>query len=361
MPSHGTMGTVAAGSAPSPPSTPDGLSRRRGRHPVRRAIGAGLAILVLGLVVVLGTPVLDRSISSTATPAGSYEATLARTHRLLAADGPETDPRCRSRVIDHGRRTKVAVVLLHGYTNCPQQWERIARAYAAQGVSVVVPRLPGHGEADRLTRALSGLTPEALAATANQALDIAAGLGEQVHVVGASAGGTLAAWLASNRDEVERLTLIAPLAVPKPLPEVAVWPVARAARLAPDAHVWWDGQQRERLATPPYAYPRFSTRGLGAFLEIGRATRATDPARVARLGRLTLVLNENDAAVSNPGARRTAEVFSRAANERVDKVFPAAAGYRHDLIDPEGENAARISEIYDVLGPLLDLPDLARR
>jgi carboxylesterase len=311
--------------------------------------------------VVLATPVLDRPITSSATPADSHAAALALAERLSAADGPEVDPRCRSRVIDHGRRTRIAVVLLHGYTNCPQQWDRIARAYADRGVSVVVPRLPGHGEADRLTRALSDLTPAALAATADQAVDIAAGLGEQVHVVGASAGGTLAAWLATERDEVERLTLIAPLAVPQPLPEVAVMPMARAVRLAPDVYLWWDGQQQERLATPPYAYPRFSTRGLGAFLEIGRATRAADPAQVPRLGRLTIVLNENDAAVSNPGARRTAGVFSRAAVERVDKVIPAAAGYRHDLIDPEGENAAQIVEIYGVLGPLLDLPDLAGR
>ena len=160
---------------------------------------------------------------------------------------------------------------------------------------------------------------------------------------------------------MERLTLIAPLAVPQPLPDAAVWPYARAVRLVPDVYLWWDGQQQERLATPPYAYPRFSTRGLGAFLEIGRATRSADPERIPPLGRLTLILNENDAAVSNPAARRTAEVFRRAAAERVDKVLPAAAGFRHDLIDPEGENAARIAEIYRELGPLLDLPDLASR
>ena len=176
------------------------------------------------------------------------------------------------------------MVLLHGYTNCPQQWERIALAYAAQGVSVVVPRLPG-GEADRLTRALSDLTPEALAATANQALDVAAGLGEQVHVVGASAGGTLAAWLATNRDEVERLTLIAPLAVPKPLPEVAVWPVARAVRLAPDAYVWWDGQQRERLATPPYAYPASPPEAWGrSWRSGGRPEPQTPPRSLDSVG-----------------------------------------------------------------------------
>ena len=127
--------------------------------------------------------------------------------------------------------------------------------------------------------------------------------------------------------------------------------------MAPDGYVWWDNAQRERLATPPYAYPGFSTRGLGAFLEVARAVDAPDPDR--RLSRLTLVLNENDAAVSNPAARRTAAGLGRVAEQRVDHVFPAAAGLKHDLIDPEGENAGRIREIYAALGPLLDLPDLA--
>ena len=90
---------------------------------------------------------------------------------------------------------------------------------------------------------------------------------------------------------------------------------------------------------------------------MARAVDAPDPGR--RLRRLTLVLNENDAAVSNPAARRTAAGLGRVAEHRVDHVFPASAGLKHDLIDPEGENAGRIREIYAALGPLLDLPDLA--
>ena len=191
---------------------------------------------------------------------------------------------------------------------------------------------------------------------ADQAVDIAAGLGEEVHVVGSSAGGALAIWLATRRDEVDQVTLISPLTVPQPVPAFLVGPLTRTVRLVPDGYVWWDSAQRERLATPPYAYPGFSTRGLGAFLEVARAVDAPDPSR--RLSRLTLVLNENDPTVSNPAARRAAAGLGRVAERRVDHVFPAAAGLKHDLIDPEGENAARIREIYATLGPLLDLPDL---
>lgn len=324
---------------------------------IGRAVRLGVVLVLTTLVVLLATPLLDRPVPSHPAPADSYAAALGLADRLRAADGPEVDPVCRSRVLDQGRRTRVAVVLLHGYTNCPQQWVRIATAYAEQGVSVVVPRLPGHGYADRQTRALGDLTPAALAAAADQALDIATGLGEEVHVVGTSAGGALAMWLADRRVEVDRLTLVSPLAAPQPVPAFLVGPLTRAVRLAPDGYRWWDGAQRERLATPPHAYPGFSTRGLGAFLEVARSLDGGDPSRPLR--RMTLVLNESDPAVSNPAARRAVGPLTRTAEQRVDHEFAKSLGVGHDLIDPQGENAARIGEIYATLGPLLDLPDLS--
>ena len=192
-------------------SIAEAIRPRRRRRRIRRAVRFGVGLVLLTLLVLLATPLLDRSVPGHPEPADSYATALVLADRLRAADGPEVNPLCRSRVLEQGRRTRVAVVLLHGYTNCPQQWDRIASAYAASGVSVVVPRLPGHGYADRLTRALGDLTPEALAAVADQAVDIAAGLGEEVHVVGSSAGGALATWLATRRDEVDQLTLISPL------------------------------------------------------------------------------------------------------------------------------------------------------
>lgn len=327
----------------------------------RWATRAALFALVLAVVLVglLFTPVLDATIGVKRDPADSYEQAMEQAQALLAADGPEIDERCRSQVFDSGRRTDRAVVLLHGYTNCPAQFDVIARAYAEAGYSVVVPRLPGHGESDRLTGTLSAITPAAIVDTGDAAVDIATGLGESVTVVGLSGGGTLAGWLAIERDEVDEAILLAPLVVPKVLPEFAVGPVARAFRFAPDVYLWWDGALKDQLASPPYAYPRYSLRSLGAFLAVGRSVQA-DRGRSSDLQSLVVVSNENDLAVSNAGVDRLADAVQGETTDRVDHVFAEDLGYRHDLVDPEGENATDLAEIYAVLGPLLGLADLDR-
>ena len=347
----------------TPPRTPNPQPFWR-RHPWLTGLLVVLGLWLIVLVVVLFTPLLDRPIAVDAAPAASYDEAMELADDLQAADGPEINPRCQSQVIDQGQRTEKAVVLLHGYTNCPQQFSALARAYADAGYNVVVPRLPGHGEADRLTTALSDIDPAAVTETGDLAVDIAAGLGEKVTVVGLSGGGTLAGWLASERDEVTEAVLIAPLVVPKVVPEVAVAPLARAARVIPDVFLWWDSDLQEALNDPPYAYPRYSLRSLGAFLAIGRDTQTSEPARQTPLERLVVVVNENDSAVSNAGVydveRQLEQLLPLDVEgvDRIDYVFDADDGYKHDLIDPEGENAENLDEIYPVLGPLLGLDNL---
>ena len=338
------------------------VPRRWGRrHPVATTLLVLATVLVLAVTLVVFTPLLDSDLRSNAAPATSYADAMALADELLAADGSDVNPLCRSDVRDQGARTDVAVVLLHGYTNCPQQWEAVAEAYAAEGHSVVVPRLPGHGLSDRLTPSLSRVTADDLTSTADLAVDIAAGLGEEVWVVGLSGGGTLAGWLAAERDEVTEVTLIAPLVVPKVLPEVFVGPVARAFRFAPDVSLWWDGTRKEALASPPYAYPRYTLRSLAAFLAVGRSTQTVEPGRTTDVTRLALVTNENDAAISNNGAEALASALEPMLADdagRQTYVFDAELGYRHDVVDPQGENAEQLDAIYPVLGPLIGLPDL---
>ncbi|MGB5937355.1 MAG: alpha/beta fold hydrolase, partial [Ornithinimicrobium sp.] len=262
-------------------------------------------------------------------PADTYGEAKNLAGELAALDGPEINPVCRSRVWDQGERTERAVVLLHGYTNCPAQFDAIADAYAQAGYSVVVPRLPGHGQADRLTTALSDVTPARLVDVASRSVDIAAGLGDEVTVVGLSGGGTLAGYLAGHRDDVDRAVLMAPLIVPKALPAWAVGPTSRAFRYLPDIYWWWDGEQKAQLDDPPYAYPRFSFRSMGAFLAVGRAAQAEQPRRSA-MTELVVITNENDGAVSNVGVRALAEELEPKAQERTDQVFPASDGFGHD-------------------------------
>ena len=323
------------------------------------AVAATVAVVV---GVLLFTPLLDGSLEADANPGTSYDDALARADDLMGIDGDDINPVCRSRVYDQGGRSEVAVVLLHGFTNCPEQWDAVAQAYVDAGYSVVVPRLPGHGQQDRLSGALSSITPQQLVDTADLAVDVAAGLGDEVRVVGLSGGGTLAGWLGANRDEVTEVTLVAPLVAPKVLPEVLVGPVSRAFRHTPDISLWWDGDKKETLDTPPYAYPRYTLRSLGAFLAVGRATQRADPQRATDLGALVVVTNENDDAVSNAGVAAMADsldVLLVDPSDRVDYVFSADQGFKHDVVDPEGENADRLDEIYPILGPLLGLPDLS--
>jgi pimeloyl-ACP methyl ester carboxylesterase len=330
------------------------VSTGRGKRVALISAIAGLALV--GLIGVLAfSPLLDGDLAS--HPSASTGNAAALQAQLSAADGPEINPECRSIVLNSGRKEARSVVLLHGFTSCPAQWVTIAKAYAAAGYNVVVPRLPGHGYSDRLTTAPSDVTPQQLANTTDQAIDLAAQMGDRVTVVGLSAGGSLAAWAAAHRNDVAEADVIAPLMLPRVLPEFAVAPVARIAGHIPDFYLWWDGDKKEALATPPYAYPRYSLRALGAFLALGRNAQH-DVTRTTQLERLLIVTNENDGAVSNTPLIGY-ENAMRPVTKQVDVYeFPSADQFKHDLVTLNGENQAHIKAIYAKLATLLTLPNL---
>jgi carboxylesterase len=142
------------------------------------------------------------------------------------------------------------IVLLHGLTNCPAQFDSLGRLSFARGANVLIPRLPRHGLADRMTRALAYTDVPELCAFTDRVMDAARGLGDSVTVVGLSTGGVMAAWAGQQRADVDRAVVIAPLLglgyAPGPLTPAA----ARLMRSLPNLFVWWDSKARERLAGP---------------------------------------------------------------------------------------------------------------
>ena len=312
----------------------------------------GLLLLAAALVLALSLPPGGEMVSRP-RPAGSYDEAVARFDSLERAEPADVNPVCRSRLLAHGRRTGRAIVLLHGFTNCPRQFEALGEMLFERGANVLIVRAPHHGLRDVFTRDPQRLTRDELAAFGDETADIARGLGDSVTVAGLSMGANVAAWLAEKRSDVDRAVLIAPLFGIAP-----VWPpvtaaVARGLTECPDQCVWWDPRTRERVGGPPYAYPRFSTRALGQALLLGLSV-AEEAGRIAPRARSILVVTVGgDPAVRNDVAARVQKAWSLRAPGRVEGYeFPATLGLGHDLVDPL-QPYQKVDRVYPVLAEMM--------
>ena len=196
---------------------------------VSAVVTAGIAWLV--------RPLRSRSLESQPRPAASYDEALGIVAELRGADTPAIAAKCRTILMTHGRRTDRAVVLLHGLTNCPAQFESIGRACYEAGANVLIPRIPRHGFADRMTDELARSDVHDLCRFTDRAVDAGHGLGSRVTVVGLSLGGVLAAWAAQKRLDAAHAVLIAPMLSVVRLPGSVARLVARLFGLLPNFFV----------------------------------------------------------------------------------------------------------------------------
>jgi pimeloyl-ACP methyl ester carboxylesterase len=248
-------------------------------------------------------------------------------------DGPNVNPVCRTRLYTHGRRTDRSLLLLHGFTNCPQQFDELGKRFFEMGWNVLIPRYPRHGYTDRLNTSIAELRSEHLVALANQAARAAAGLGKRVTVAGLSLGGILAAHIAQTQDGIERSVLVAPLFGIKRVPGPVQPVLARMAQVIPNFYVWWDYGLKEHLA-PTYGYPRFSTHAYAALFEtamtVTRAAREAPP----KARSLAVVTNAADPGLDNRYTYRLVQEWRDHGAIVETFEFAGSDGLPHDLIDP---------------------------
>lgn len=118
----------------------------------------------------------------------------------------------------------VGVLVVHGFTGCPQSMRPWAEHLAKAGYTVSLPRLPGHGtrwEDLQLTR-----WPDWYGEIDNAFSALAARC-DQVFVMGLSMGGTLSLRLAEQRPkEISGLVLVNPSIMMKD-PRLIVMPILR--------------------------------------------------------------------------------------------------------------------------------------
>ena len=107
----------------------------------------------------------------------------------------------------------IGALCLHGFTGHPGSMRPVAEAFAAAGLSVELPRLPGHGTTVE-EMMLTGW-PD-WSAEAEAVLGRLASRCDKVVVAGLSMGGSLTAWLGTRHPELAGLVLINAVVQPQP-------------------------------------------------------------------------------------------------------------------------------------------------
>jgi carboxylesterase len=145
--------------------------------------------------------------------------------RIVSPDPDERNPEETSMTLLPGADPwsheggPVGMLCIHGFTGNPSSMRGVAEAAAAAGLSVELPRLPGHGTTvdDMMTTTWADWTAEADAAYGRLAART-----EKVVVAGLSMGGSLTLWLGTRHPEIAGLVCINPATMPQPAEIVAM-------------------------------------------------------------------------------------------------------------------------------------------
>lgn len=323
----------------------------------KKSVGVGAAgFAAVGVTLLAGwlwfTPLGLDPLVSAPHPAANFEEAAARIEALQAQDGAEINPVCRTRFLSHGRKTEKTIVLLHGLSNCPEQFGPLGDIFFNLGYTVLIPRFPHHGYSDRMTTAQENLTAEELARFGDEVADIAQGLGDEVIVTGFSMGGALTAWLAQQRSDIDRAVLIAPALGLGTIPADTTDAFAAGLLELPNFFMWWDPRLKEEMP-PEHGYPRFASHALGQLLRLGAKTRQLAAQSPPATTDFLLITNENDLAVNNGLVDAQGQVWQSGGANVQTYTFPHNLGLEHDLIDTQSRTQ-QIERVYPILVELID-------
>ena len=316
-------------------------------HP-KLSVSLGVLAGIILLLILLALKPFRLNNSFTPDPAQSYEDALARIEAIQAEEANlDLHPECKTQLQAHGQKAETVIVLLHGFTSCPEQFTALGKEYFDLGYNVYIPREPRHGFNDRRGGPLEGLTAEEMAAFANQTADIAQGLGERVIVTGLSGGGAMATYLSQEREDVDLAAPIAPFLgigfIPRPLNRH----FANLFLIVPNFWQWWDPLHKENNPlTAPYAYARYPLHALLEVMRLGYATETDAKHTRPKAEKIVVVTNANDESVNNGVIAEFEQMWRKHGDEDFTTFqFDKSLGLPHDLITPT-RPGARIDLVY---------------
>lgn len=313
---------------------------------------ASFAELVTGSIVRLSSTKLEAPVDD---PAADYEKATARFAEVQALEKKIAafNPVCYSKLLTHGRKMPRAIILMHGMTNCPEQYVQLAPLFFERGYNVLVPLMPCNGLADPDTQALKDITAEQLIDCCNTAVDIGRGLGDHLTFAGLSVGGTMAAWVAQKRADVNQVVLISPeFTISRSVGVLLSRLIMYLFLLMPNVMTQ---QLRPFTGAVGHNYHGFATRGLGQMMRLGfsvyDAARTMKPAAQS----VVVITNAADTAVNNGITQKLMNRWKANGFGRV-KTYEFAASHHliHDIIDPnqkEQQTAFVYPILLDVIAP----------
>jgi esterase/lipase len=290
------------------------------------------AMIALGIAAVI--PARAGDLRSHPHPARDYGTAVSRARAIVASDDSIVAEGGASILLIHPAKSPRAVVLFHGFTNSPKQFAELADSLYASGDNVFVPRLPHHAERGHTVRELKYLTAAELCRTADEAVDIASGLGDTVVVLGLSVGGTMATWAGEHRAEVRRAVAIAPPLEVTHVPSMLERPLVNIG-----AHVPNVSRQAAPDSERPDRDPGFTTHGLAQVLRLGMAVRHDADGASSTSPELLLLVNANDHTVKTAPVLDVARVWNDRGAPVAVYEFPDSLGLPHNVLDPIGREA----------------------
>lgn len=315
-----------------------------------------LIVVIVGIFVFLRVPMDDLQLTDRNM---NTEYAVAEKNILDAIQKDQNNalinPECYPILKTHGKKTSKAIILLHGFTNCPQQFEPFAELLFESGYNVYIPRMPHHGYKEKVHNAMKELSLNDLKNFSQGVIDIVGiGLGEDTEVLGLSGGAVLASYLGTFA-QFHQVYSVAPnlTVIYKPLPKDYYLQTQLINRM-PNIYHYWDEEKKENIVGPKYAYPGFWLHSMYPYLAISTyITYYAKHSPVATKG-ITFIVNTEDEVVDIPSVIRYAQVINEKTYNANIQYVPESFHVPHDLIDIH-QTKQNIKEVYPWLLYILQI------
>jgi pimeloyl-ACP methyl ester carboxylesterase len=315
----------------------------------RILIWAGIAILaIIAFVLIIGIfPMSTDGFDADPHPVANYDQAVAMVEKIQEEEAPITKEISRSILMTHGEKTEDVYVLVHGVTNAPHEFEELGKMLYDQGANVIILRMPHHGLTSGDISELKALKPEEILDYMNTTVDIADALGDNMTVIGPSAGATAAAWMAQTREEVDRAVLLSPFMGIKETP-MFLDPLLMRAFLRLPGFSIGGGDEPDR----DWVYVGESSKGIGTFMLIGQATLKQAETTPPKADEIYIITTASDLGADNRWAMKLADLWTAQGADVTTYEFPKSEHVPHASIDPFTDQPIR-QKVYDKISEWL--------